>query len=306
MTNQPGNTVAWWKNAIRDPDLLMLSVAVVLLLIGSVHLILLLVTGADWEGPVSLRKPGLFGVSTGMTAWSLAWVLTKLVPHRLDRRFSQVVSSAMLIEVVFITTQYWRGVPSHFNHATSLDSAIEYVMLGAILTVTVGIIWLTWRSKSLLNVSPAMATAIRAGMGLLTISCGLGVLAMIAGEVNLAAGRPPEVWGRAGVIKFPHGAALHAIQLLPFLAWSLSSLDVKQARWLVRSAVSSQFLFLAQAMWQTVQGRSRFDLDFTGAALVLGASLLLVMPMFAILQSVRMRWNEWSRTRQESAVPGIY
>ena len=297
MNNQPGNTAAWWKNAIRDPDPLILSVAVVLLLSGAVHLILLLVTGANWEGPLSLRKPGLFGISTGLTAWSLAWVLTKLVPHSLDRRFSQVMSSAMLIEVVLITTQYWRGVPSHFNHATSLDSAIEYVMLGAILTVTVGIIWLTWRSKSLLNVSPAMATAIRAGMGLLTISCGLGVLAMIAGEVNLAAGRPPEVWGRAGVIKFPHGAALHAIQLLPFLAWSLSSLDAKQARWLVRSAVGSQFLFLAQAMWQTVQGRSRFDLDFTGAALVLGASLLLTVPVIAILQSVQMRWNESRRTR---------
>ena len=36
------------------------------------HLTLLWVTGADWSGPLSLRKPSLFGVSGRVTIWSIA------------------------------------------------------------------------------------------------------------------------------------------------------------------------------------------------------------------------------------------
>lgn len=40
------------------------------LLLGSgvFHLVWMVLTGADWNGPLSLRKPGLFGVSAGLTA----------------------------------------------------------------------------------------------------------------------------------------------------------------------------------------------------------------------------------------------
>lgn len=37
----------------------------------------------------------------------------------------------------------------------------------------------------------------------------------ILGEINIANGRSPETWGRGGVLKYPDGAALHAIQTLP-------------------------------------------------------------------------------------------
>ncbi len=70
--------------------------------------------------------------------------------------------------------QYWRGVPSHFNHATSMDRWIEAVMLMLILLVTLWIAWLSLRAQRSLTQPPAMARATRAGMWLLLLSCGLG------------------------------------------------------------------------------------------------------------------------------------
>ncbi len=70
------------------------------------------------------------------------------------------------------------------------------------------------------------AIALRGGLWLLTLSCGLGIMVTITGELNLAAGKRPEVWGPAGVLKYPHGAALHAIQTLPILSWLLHKLRV--------------------------------------------------------------------------------
>ncbi len=46
-------------------------VAVLLCASGLVHLGLWMAAGQEWEGPISLRKPALFGISSGLTLWSL-------------------------------------------------------------------------------------------------------------------------------------------------------------------------------------------------------------------------------------------
>ncbi len=243
---------------------------------GLYHLVLLWMTSADWSGPVSLRKPGLFGVSAGVTVWSIAWVLTQIVPRRNDRRFATLMSLGLLLEVGLITIQQWRGVPSHFNRTTPLDAAIETIMLVLILLVTVGISLLCVRSRRLLPMPESRAISIRAGMWLLLFSCGLGFLATVAGQINLATGLPPETWGNAGVLKFPHGAALHAIQALPLLSLLLQRFRFSHASLILRLAVAAQVLFLTHALWQTMNGRSRFDIDLTGISVLAVAALMIV------------------------------
>ncbi len=252
-------------------------VGTVLFASGLIHLAILWFTGADWSGPLSLRKPGLFGVSAGVTVWSIAWVLTQVVPRRNDPRFASLLSGGLLVEVGLITLQRWRGVPSHFNRATPWDALIESIMLGLILLVTVGIGWLCWRSQHLLPMTESRAMAIRAGLWLLLVSCGLGLLVTVAGETNLANGRPAEVWGAAGVLKYPHGATLHAIQTLPLLSALLQKLRVAHAAWLIRMAVHAHYLFLVHALWQTFHGRARTDLDRNGLAALVVAGLFLLL-----------------------------
>jgi hypothetical protein len=264
-----------------------------LFLSGIFHLTLLWVTGAAWEGALSPRKPGLFGISAGMTVWSVAWLLTQLNAWRYDRGLASLFAASLFAEVALITLQYWRGVPSHFNHATPLDATIEAVMFVLIVFATLCVAVLCWRSNRLPAMDPGLKIAIRAGLWLLLISCGLGFVATVAGEMNVARGIPPEVWGHAGVLKYPHGAALHAIQVLPLLAWLLQWLRSRYAVWLLWAAVGSQVLFLEHALWQTASGRSRFDLDPAGLITLAASGALLVLLFAGINWSgVLLSWPQ--------------
>jgi len=261
----------------------VLWISAVLIGSGAFHLAKLAFDGADWAGPLSLRKPALFGISGGMTTWSIAWLMTQLRPRRYDRALANAIAMGLLTEVALITLQYWRGVGSHFNHATTIDAIIETAMLGLILAVTLGIFYLTFRTIRLIAIEPAMAIAIRGGMGLLSLSCGLGILTTVLGEVSIALGTSYELWGRAGVLKFPHGVALHAIQLLPIVAWFVHWLQLPYPVRLIQAILASQLFFLAYAIWQTSQGRDRFDWDAIGGLLLGIAVSLGVIPALAIV-----------------------
>ena len=249
---------------------------------GVFHLAFLWMTNAEWNGPLSPRKPALFGVSAGMTAWSIAWVFTQIHPWRHDRFFANLMSSCLLLEVGLITLQYWRGVPSHFNQGTMIDATIETATLGLILIVMFGIACIVGRTRRLPPTVESLAIAIRAGMWLLLASCCLGLMVTIAGKVNIAQGRPYETWGRAGVLKYPHGATLHAIQVLPILYAVLNWFRVPNAAWLLRSAVAAHILFLSHALWQTFHGRERLDVDLGGGIALAAAGLLILLPIVAI------------------------
>jgi len=259
-----------------------LWVTVVLLTSGLVHLALLVILETSWNGPISLRKPALFGISGGLTTWSIAWLMTQLKPQRYDSVLSNLLALGLLLEVALITIQCWRGVPSHFNHTTTLDAIFEFTMLALILAATVAIVYLSLRTRQLRAIEPSMALAIQGGMWLLALSCGLGVLTTALGELNIALGRPYELWGRAGVLKFPHGVALHAIQFLPLVAWLAKKLKVDNRSQLVQAFLSAQVFFLLYACWQTSQGRSRFDWDSIGGVL-LGITVMFGLYAIATL-----------------------
>ena len=269
--------VPFFDNRLLGTFRISLLIGGLLMASGVYHLVLLWLTNSDWSGPVSLRKPGLFGVSAGLTVWSIAWVLTQLVPRQKDSLFSSLMSIGLLVEVGLITVQQWRGVPSHFNRSTPLDASIESAMLGLILLVTAGIAWLCLRSRHLLPMPESRSISIRAGLWLLLVSCGLGFLITIAGQINLASGDSPEIWRQAGVLKYPHGAVLHAIQALPLLSLLLQRLRVSHAAFLLRLAAASQILFLIHALWQTLSGRARLDIDLTGIAVLALTGLLMVL-----------------------------
>jgi len=257
-------------------------VTAVLLVSGCIHLALFLILGASWEGPLSPRKPALFGISGAMTTLSLAWLMTQLEPKKFDRVLINSLAIALLIEVALITMQYWRGVASHFNNSTLFDTAIELAMLVLILFVTGGIFYLTWRTFQLRAIEPAMAIAIRGGMLLLAISCLLGIATSVLGEVSLAKGQSSEVWRKAGVLKFPHGVALHAIQLLPILAWIARRLGLSHPVRVMQSALAAQVVFMIYAVWQTSLGRDRFDWDAIGGSILAIAILLSLYPAFEL------------------------
>jgi len=262
-------------------------VAIGILLVGSgvAHLVVWAVLGGPWEGPVSWRKPILFGVSGGLTSLSLGWAWSKLPWRWGDAWLASSVAWALFVEVALIDLQAWRGVASHFNRSTPLDSWLYDTMGVLILWVTLVAIDLTVRYLRQPVALPAdMLLAARSGLVLLVISCLLGIWVSVHGDLRVAAGLEPERYGVAGVPKFPHGAVIHAIQWLPMVAWAARRAGFAE-RWRVRlvaSATAGTSLIGVFALAQTFAGRSRFDVTpATGAFLACGIALFVV-PLLVI------------------------
>jgi hypothetical protein len=267
----------WWQDRRAWP---LAASGGLLMASGLAHVAVWAVLGGPWEGPVTWRKPILFGISGGLTALSMGWVWSKLPSRQWDVPLSWITTIALLIEVGLIDVQRWRGVASHFNRTTLLDSVLYDVMGVLILWVTLVSGDLMVRAfRQRVAVSGDMLLAIRAGLVFLVISCLLGIWVSVNGEYRLERGLEPDQFGRAGVPKFPHGAVIHAIQWLPLLAWAgrRAGISGQRRRRFMAAAIVGTGLVLLYAMMQTLAGRSRFEaVPATAVILGIGVACLAV------------------------------
>ncbi len=252
----------------------------ILIVSGLFHIPVWLLLGGGWEGPVSWRKPILFGLSTGLTVLSMGWLYPKLKSQRWDRWLCVVFAVSMLVEVGCITFQQWRRQPSHFNESTPFDASIERWMTILISIATLVIFEFTRRSLQSLNAADDMKLAIRSGMLFLSASCLIGFVILFYGKYRVAIGGDPSTYGEAGVTKFPHGIVIHALQLLPILSWLMRRIGIpadKRYRCIGYCSISMA-MFLVFSVVQTLGGRSRFDPGLVGSV-VLVFAILLVLPV---------------------------
>jgi len=267
----------WWHDRRAWP---LAIVGVMLVASGLAHVAVWAVLGGPWEGPVTWRKPILFGISGGLPCLSAGWAWSQLHWRRGDGWLASATAWALLIEVALIDLQRWRGVASHFNRQTPLDSFLYDLMGGLILFVTLVILDLTIRFFQQRTPLPAdMLLAARAGLMLLAISCLLGIWISVYGDLRTAAGLSPETYGAAGVPKFPHGAVIHAIQWLPLLAWAARRARLPESRRyrIVVSATLGTALIGIYAIVQTLMGRERLDATpATAPLLAIGIACIAV------------------------------
>jgi hypothetical protein len=251
--------------------------AALLVASGLIHLGVYAVDGGPWEGPVSWRKPVVFGLSFGITLATITWMMTFLRPRRwAGWLVLGLFSLASLGEVVLITMQRWRGVPSHFNEATTFDGMVfswmgMLVSLIAALTIAIAV-W-SWIR---IDAPPSLALAIRLGLLLMLVSNGVGVQ-MIAEGGN--------TFGAAGALKVPHFLTLHALQVLPALALLLlagRSTEMRRVR-VVELGAAGYVVMIGSTMVQTYAGRAPLDLDVASAVFaLLGLGLLATSAVIAL------------------------
>ncbi len=270
-----------------------------LIAVGVLHVGVWLNSGQAWEGATSWRKPILFGVSGGLTLVSTGRLLSLLRPWRIDKFLSVVIASCMATEVGIITLQQWRGVESHFNCSTQLDAFLDLSMTVLIAIVTVCILVLAFRSFcGGFQGTVDEKVAWNGGMFFLFISCAIGFVLYVYGVGRVEAGKDPSVYGANGPVKFPHGVAIHAIQLLPLLRAVLRRLGTKQIKRLslLRSTTAALFLLLIYSIIQTLAGRERFDADlYSTAVLVLAFGLFLPVNLevgYGLLRSLYRAGNQ--------------
>ncbi len=172
-------------------------------------------------------KPIKFSVSIAIYVWTLAWYLRYLSGRRRAVRIiSRVVAITMVAEIIGITLQSARGVPSHFNVATPLDAAI-FSAMGAVIGVnTVMVIWvcvLFFADHP--DLPLAYLWGIRFGLLLFLLAAAEGVLMVIHGSHTVGAadggaGLPFVNWSRAhGDLRVAHFAGMHALQVLPLAGY---------------------------------------------------------------------------------------
>jgi len=270
-----------------------------LLIAGGVfHMGVFLLASEPWVGPISWRKPIVFGFSFGATNLILAWVMTFLPKHRVRGWLLMgTLGIASLVEVFLVTMQKWRGVPSHFNRETAFDGAVFTSMGIMIGFVGLVIVVLTLWSFFSLKTSPSMAWAIRVGLVLLVFGQQLGGL-LIRNGLQATNYETASIFGAAGLLKVPHAVTLHALQVLPALAWLLLFTNWPESRRTkgVIVAAAGYIGLAAVSVLQTFSGLAPIDLNLLTALLlgicVIGIGSAYIAALRALRQTLPLTGSQ--------------
>lgn len=195
----------------RTVERVAYATGALLFLSGLVHAVVLVASGGSWTGPLSLRKAVTFGLSFGLTLITVAW--------------------ASVVETVLVSMQAWRGVPSHFNFETGFDNAVSTTLAaggGVIILTAVSFTAAAMRGEG--EITASMRLGVRFGLVALLVSLGAGAAMVASGVVDARGGNPQAAYTTAGALKPLHAVAMHAILIVPGLAWLLKFADWTERR----------------------------------------------------------------------------
>ncbi|UOX88951.1 hypothetical protein MUY14_46055 [Amycolatopsis sp. FBCC-B4732] len=263
----------------RRAERLAYVVGAALFLSGAGHAVALLATGGSWLGPLSLRKAVTFGLSFGLTLASVAWATSFLTLRtRWRAALLGAFTAASVVEVVLVSLQAWRGVPSHFNFETPFDNVVSMTLAaggGVLIVVVIG-----FTAAALVEPGPAapsLRLAVRAGLLVLLVALATGAVMVGRGVVAARGGDPQLAYTTAGALKPLHAVAMHAILVLPGLAWLLRSTRRPEAHRLlvVKVAVAADAVLTAVIGVESFTGTDPFAAPLPVMALSALAALVL-------------------------------
>ncbi|MEV6508335.1 hypothetical protein AB0M61_19735 [Streptomyces sp. NPDC051642] len=212
------------KTRGRPAERLCHATGALLIVSGLVHLVVFAVDGGPWYGPVSWRKPVTFGLSFGATLIAVTWVTSYLrVGARLRTVLLVVFAADCAVEVGGITLQAWRRVPSHLDMETPFDTAVSMTLAvgGGVLVVLLTVFAVaSFRHRP--TGPTGMALAVRSGFAIMLVALASGAAMIARGVVLARTGHQEAAYHSTAPLKPLHGVSLHAVLVLPALAWLLS------------------------------------------------------------------------------------
>lgn len=202
-------------------------------------------------------KPLKFFVSVGIFFWTMGWLMDYLNDQPKVKKISLWIFWLMVIELVLITFQAAQGKLSHFNISSFWDIMIFQTMGLAILINSLVVFWFFICFKKVSYLPKGYALAIRIGLIIFLIAGFEGFV--IAGRLGHTVGAPDGQkgifllgWAKAyGDLRIFHFLGLHALQVLPLLAWGF---------WKNNSLISGTigliyFLLSSTTLWMAIQGK---------------------------------------------------
>lgn len=172
-------------------------------------------------------KPLKFFTSIALFVWTMGWYLGYLGTRPAVTAYTWVVVTALTLELLWITGQAACGQRSHFNISSAGNAALSAAM-GVVITIMTGwtgyMGWLFYQ-EPLPGLPSAYAWAIRLGIGLFVLFAFEGGLIVrqgghTVGGADGGPGLPGLAWStRYGDLRVAHFVGMHALQVLPLLAW---------------------------------------------------------------------------------------
>jgi hypothetical protein len=264
-------------------------------------------------------KPFKFSVSIGLYALTLAWLLTHV---RRGRRagwwFGTLFAAGIGLDFALLVWQIIvRGRTLHFNQSTPADAMINNLVAGGAytawsMTAAVAVLLLFQRIPD-----RALRSALRWGAALAVVGMYVATLmfsptpaqeavleangkfstfgAHSVGVEDGGPGLPVVGWSTVGGdLRIPHFVGIHALQVLPLVAFGLLLLarryrvlesDVVRRR-LVRTAGAGYAGLIALLTWQAERGQSIVHPDFWTLAAATGLIAALAVAGTLSLRSL--------------------
>jgi hypothetical protein len=175
-------------------------------------------------------KPWKFATSIAVFTATMGWILPSLsLSDRVETIASYTIAGAMAIEITLISTQAARGVSSHFNTGTSLDTTI-FMIMGITITISsIAVAYVLWRViRNPPDLPAAYRWGIVLGMFLFVVTSFQGWLMIFqeghaVGAPNDSPGLPLLNWSlTGGDLRVSHFLGLHALQVLPVTGYYAS------------------------------------------------------------------------------------
>lgn len=280
-----------WADGLRI-ERVALVLAAVLFTSGLVHLGVLIAAGGSWLGPLSMRKAVTFGLSFGLTLASVVWATTFLSMGRRARRaLITAFTAACVVEVTLVSMQAWRHVPSHFNFETGFDAAVSTTLaVGGGVIVATAIGWTVAAFRTVAPAPPSVRLAVKFGFVAFLIALGVGAAMIATGTTAARTGSAEVAYTTAGALKPAHAVAMHAILVVPGLAWLLTFTPwTERVRTrIVASAVVAYLALIVVVLLESVTHVSPLDPPLAAAVIsVIALGGVLVAGGLALLGVAR-------------------
>ncbi|GLZ47708.1 hypothetical protein Acsp06_38930 [Actinomycetospora sp. NBRC 106375] len=314
-------TIADARPAARTldwPRALWLAGAVLLVaMVG--HVVALVLLGGPVSGPVSLRKPATFAETGWLLCWSVAVVLPRLRTRPWQRHVVGATVLAFAVgETAIIAIEAWRGVPSHYNFTTPLDTALmRGGAAGTAAVFVAGVVVLLVTTLRSRDTRPELRVGVAAGVLVLLTGCAVGMI-MISTNSGVYRGGIGSGFGRSGAyfgpdtatvgpdlagfrpataggdLVLPHAIGVHGLLLLAVPAVLLAGTALRHRVAVASTMAGAVLLTLAVLLAHAFR---MLPLDALGAPALLVLAGCAAAYLGALVTTLRAAWLARSGSR---------
>ena len=242
---------------LRERNAALFWYGAICLVFALLCLVLSATTTAQVNGVNAWIKPFKFAFSTTLFVWAMGWYMQYL-PAFDHRWYDRTIILLLTFEIGYIAWRAYRGERSHFNVGTPIAATLWSMMALAITIVTVYTAYVGARffTGELAPMPTHLLWSIRAGIVLFVVFALEGFL--MGARMSHAVGGPEGTQGlpllhwsyTAGDLRAAHFIGMHALQVLPLLAYHV----VNSTRWMA-VAIAVYALLAAGVLVLALSGR---------------------------------------------------